>query len=365
MALLPEDELIPGGGGTPAPVTFPVADATALSGNNAHVFTDVAGRFRFNPKPGDEVEAADPATLDWTDPAQLDVSTVEQHCSAAFACTWNSDVPRSWRTNRRASTTNTYWLLNHFHDHLEGAPIGFTEAAGNFQLINDDGAGGQGGDPVMAAGMLGAGLDHGLPAFTNNAFMSTPPDGQSPEMGMFLFQEADTPNWYPFGPEIPSTDAGVDASVVYHEYTHGLSNRLVIYPDGESALGAGQSYAMGKAWSDWYGLDLLAREGSIIDTPAVDVVEGRFVTGGPGIRFQAADCDVDSAAVDCPAPEGRRRPWRLHLRRLRRTCSARQNHIRTARSGCRRCGTFAKPGLERRGMLVPAQWNSPLRTRPI
>ena len=89
---------------------------------------------------------------------------------------------------------------------------------------------------------------------------------------------------------------------MYHEYTHGLSNRLVIYPDGESALGAEQSYAMGEAWSDWYGLDLLAREGSIVDTPAVDVVEGRFVTGGPGIRFQAADCDVDSAAVDCPAP---------------------------------------------------------------
>ena len=122
--------LIPGGGGTQAPVTFPVADATALSGNNAHVFTDVAGRFRFKPKPDDEIEAADPTTLDWSDPAQLDVSTVEQHCSAAFACTWNSYVPRSWRANRRASATNTYWLLNHFHDHLEGAPIGFTEAAG-------------------------------------------------------------------------------------------------------------------------------------------------------------------------------------------------------------------------------------------
>ena len=296
--------LIPGGGGTQAPVTFPVADATALSGNNAHVFTDVTGRFEFIPRERDEVQAVDPGTLDWSDPAQLDVTTAEQHCSVAFACTWDSETPRSWRTNRRASATNTYWLLNHFHDHLEDAPIGFTEAAGNFQVINDDGTGGLDGDPVMAAGMLGAGLRHGLPVFKNNAFMGTPPDGQPPSMGMFLFEEADYPAWYPFGPEIPSTDAGVDASVVYHEYTHGLSNRLVIYPDGESALGAGQSYAMGEAWSDWYGLDLLTREGSIIDTPAVDVVEGRFVTGGPGIRFQAADCDVDSPSVDCPAPKG-------------------------------------------------------------
>ena len=152
---------------------------------------------------------------------------------------------------------------------------------------------------------------------------------------------------------------------MYHEYTHGLSNRLVIYPDGESALGAGQSYAMGEAWSDWYGLDLLMREGSIIDTPAVDVVEGRFVTGGPGIRFQAADCDVDSAAVDCPAPKGGAGPGGYTYGDYGHVFRG-PNHTRTARSGCRRCGTFAKPGLEHHGDAGhPRDGALTLRTRPI
>jgi hypothetical protein len=295
---------VPGGGGSQTPVTFPVAGPEALSGNNAHVFTDVRGGFEFEPRPKDEVTAADPSTLDWSDPAVLDTSTADQHCSPEIACTWDRETPYSWRENRRASAANTYWLLNHFHDHLESAPIGFTEAAGNFQVVNDDGQGGEDGDPVLAAGLLGASESRGLPGPVNNAFMGTPPDGESPVMGMFLFEEARYPKWVPFGPEIPSSDAGVDASVVYHEYTHGLSNRLVIYPDGQSALDSLQAYTMGEAWSDWYALDLLEAEGFIDDTPAVDVREGQYITGGPGIRYQAADCRVDSPIADCPAPPG-------------------------------------------------------------
>jgi extracellular elastinolytic metalloproteinase len=296
---------IPGGGGVQGPVSFPVADATALSGNNAHVFTDIRGMYAFEPRPKDEVAAADSGTLDWSDPAQLDTTSADQNCSPTIACTWDRTTPFSWRANRRASATSAYWVLNHFHDHAETSPIGFTEAAGNFQVVNDDGTGGEGGDPVMTASLLGAGEDHGLPAYSlNNAFMGTPPDGESPVMGMFLFREERYPPYVPFGPDIPSSDSGVDASVLYHEYVHGLSNRLVIYPDGESALDAYQSWAMGEAWSDWYALDLLEKEGYIDDTAAADVIEGQYITGGPGIRYQATDCDVSSSASECPNPVG-------------------------------------------------------------
>jgi extracellular elastinolytic metalloproteinase len=49
---------------------------------------------------------------------------------------------------------------------------------------------------------------------------------------------------------------------------------------------------MGEAWSDWYALDLLAREGNVTDSAAAgDVVEGEYVDGGNLlIRTQAIDC---------------------------------------------------------------------------
>ena len=296
-------QTVPNGGGTQQSVTFPVLDATALSGNNAHVFTDASGK-EIGPQPRDEIPASDPTTLDWSYPAFLNSTRVGQNCTADWECTWNSRIAYSWRENRRQSATQTYWFLNHFHDWLQAPPIGFTEAAGNFQLVNDDGQGGLGNDPVLAASMLTAAADDGFPAWTNNAFMGTPPDGQSPFMGLLLFEKADLGPEFPVGSGIPSSDAGQDGSVVYHEYTHGLSDRLVVYPGGTSALDSYQAYSMGEAWSDWYALDLLVGEGYIPDTAAPDVVEGRYITGGPGIRTEPIDCRVDSSTADCPGPLG-------------------------------------------------------------
>ena len=295
-------QTIPNGGGVQAPVTFPVADATALSGNFAHVFTDVHGLFTDRPGVHDEVPAIDAGTLSWVSPAVLEDDRPKQNCTPDWNCTWNSKVPYSYLTNRVAGATNTYWLLNHFHDHLEANPIGFTEAAGSFQLVNDDGQGGLDGDPVLAATLLGAQGRTGLPDYVNNAFIAPTPDGRSPYMGFFLFRKEDYGPDYPFGPGFPSSDAGVDAMIVYHEYTHGLSHRLVTTPDGEPALWTWQSAAMGEAWSDWYALDLLDAEGYAGDGAGVDLPVGEYITGGDGIRYQYADCRVDSAAADCPEP---------------------------------------------------------------
>jgi hypothetical protein len=295
-------QTIPNGGGVQTPVTFPVADAAALSGNNAHVFTDVRARFARHPRPQDEVAAVDPGTLSWTSPAVLEDGRPKQNCTPDWNCTWDSKEAFSWRVNRRASATNTYWLLNHFHDHLEAAPIGFTEAAGNFQVVNDDGQGGLDGDPMNAHVLFGARGRDGFPDFVNNAFIAPTPDGEPAHMATFLFRKEDYGPEIPFGPGFPSSDAGVDALIVYHEYTHGLSHRLVTYPDGEPALGTWESASMGEAWSDWYALDLLDAEGYAGDGPGVDLPVGEYSTGGVGIRFQYADCLVDSAPADCPEP---------------------------------------------------------------
>jgi extracellular elastinolytic metalloproteinase len=286
-------DLMPPAGGTQQPVTFPVADETALSGNNAHVWKAPFGR-------RDEVPANGPGPS-WTFPAVLDTTTTTGlHCSPHWACTWDSRVPYSWRTNMRMASTQLYYFLNTFHDHLLAPPIGFTEAAGNFQLVNESGEG-LGDDAIGGLAELGAGVNHGLPGgFAWNAFFSGGPDGQRANVYMLMFP-ANYVNHI-----APSSDSAIDASVVYHEYTHGLSTRLVFYADGSAALNYFDAYAMGEAWSDWYALDFLEAQGHITDTAAPgEIVTGYFIQGGRAqpVRSEPMDCPVGSTDPICPGGE--------------------------------------------------------------
>ncbi len=79
-------------------------------------------------------------------------------------------------TNQDASLTNLFYDNNAIHDFLYR--LGFDEVAGNFQQ-NNYGRGGIGGDYVKAEGFDGSG--------TNNANFSTPPDGGSGRMQMYLW----------------------------------------------------------------------------------------------------------------------------------------------------------------------------------
>ena len=76
---------------------------------------------------------------------------------------------------------------------------------------------------------------------------------------MQMFLQRATPYW----PTIPSGDSGTEADTVYHEYAHGLSNRLVTYPDGTPALNSQQAGSMGEAWSDWYAIDYGEKAGYV------------------------------------------------------------------------------------------------------
>jgi hypothetical protein len=75
-----------------------------------------------------------------------------------------------------ASLTNLFYINNMMHDIWY--KYGFDEASGNFQE-NNYGNGGFGGDSVNADGQDGSGF--------NNASFGTPPDGQNPQMTMFLW----------------------------------------------------------------------------------------------------------------------------------------------------------------------------------
>jgi len=181
-------------------------------------------------------------------------------------------VPPSYVGDLNPAATNLFYQHNRVHDELYG--FGFTESAGNFQVDNSAGdGGGQGGDPILGLVHAGA-ASGGSPTYTgrDNAYMLTLDDGIPPWSGMFLWEPIDDAF------EGPYSDGNFDASVVEHEYVHGLSNRYVA---GGSALSSQQSGSMGEGWSDWYALNHLYTEGL-----ATTAVVGQHVTGNAkrGIR---------------------------------------------------------------------------------
>jgi extracellular elastinolytic metalloproteinase len=109
-----------------------------LSSNNTWVYSDLNAS---NGASISELIRAD-ATGNFNYAFTPFTNTTNSPCSAAYPCSWNSHYPDgafSWLTNREQNGTQVYFFVNTFHDHLLAAPIGFTEAAGNFQLTNSSG----------------------------------------------------------------------------------------------------------------------------------------------------------------------------------------------------------------------------------
>ena len=260
--------------------------ATNLTGNSSHVFSDLNDDNVANA--GEEVGQSSPGHFRY--PLKQFTGDL---CSAKFQCTWNPSVPFSWQANRAMDATQLLYFTSVFHDHLQAAPIGFTRAAGNFETRD--------GDPVQVNDLDGANTANGFPdpGHVDNANMSTPPDGTSPTMQMYLQPAPNTPT--ADDPYVPS-DVGNEASSVYHEYTHGLSNRLVVDAAGVSTLNGPQSGAMGEAWSDWYAYDYLQSVGLEKDTgkPGELVIFEYSTAGANTIRTEPLDCPVGAAATVCP-----------------------------------------------------------------
>jgi extracellular elastinolytic metalloproteinase len=260
--------------------------AKNLTSNSTHVFSDLNDNDVADA--GEEVAQSSPGHFAYP----LKQFTGEL-CSAQFQCTWDPFTAYSWQANRAMDATQLLYFNSVFHDHLLAAPIGFTRAAGNFETRD--------GDPVQANDLDGANTDNGFPDgnHVDNANMSTPPDGTSPTMQMYLQPAANVPASE--DPYVPS-DVGNEASSVYHEYTHGLSNRLVVDAAGVSTLNGPQSGAMGEAWSDWYAYDYLQSVGLEKDTakPGELVIFEYSTAGANTIRTEPLDCTVGAPATVCP-----------------------------------------------------------------
>jgi extracellular elastinolytic metalloproteinase len=188
------------------------------------------------PGPGSSGSAESPlgwVTLDRTTGNNVDAYLDRDNNNAAdsngrpvsstqtFVYDWDGTQSPTTTTNQLVAVTNLFYLNNVLHDKLYRH--GFNEAAGNFQT-NNFGMGGLGNDPVNAEAQDGGG--------TNNANFATPNDGSRPRMQMYLWNTA-----------TPSRDGDLDSDIVYHEYGHGLTWRMIGNMSGPfaGAIGEGMS----------------------------------------------------------------------------------------------------------------------------
>jgi len=175
-----------------------------------------------------------------------------------------------------AARANLFAMHNRMHDW--SYRLGFTETTWNAQVHNF-GRGEDENDPEHGNAQAG-GITGGFPTFggRDNANQFTPNDGISPTTNMFLWQPI------PAAFYAPCVDGDFDMSVIGHEYTHMISNRMVAGPDAR--LVGLQANAMGESWSDFVGLEYMHEYGFVPPDQDNPWAVGAYVTGDQvaGIR---------------------------------------------------------------------------------
>ncbi|MBB5075036.1 M36 family metallopeptidase [Nonomuraea endophytica] len=186
-----------------------------------------------------------------------------------------------------AAISNLGAMHNRMHDW--SYRLGFTETAWNMQVSNGD-RGGLGGDPEQGNAQAGA----KVLSVRDNANQITGPDGVAPITNMYM--------WQPIAGSFysPCVDGDYDMSVIGHEYTHAISNRMVAGPN--AGLSGAQAGAMGESMSDLFAMEYLYENGFRPrgNTP---YVTGGYATGDAerGIRnydMSKSDLNYSNIAYD-------------------------------------------------------------------
>ncbi|NRA00967.1 MAG: metalloprotease [Myxococcales bacterium] len=265
LVLDPEDP-------TASPAGWHFTNNTNLRGNNVDAYQDIDG---------------DDLPPELADPPQP-----EPACEPDLTCDFPLDLNAPPANSIPAALANVFYWVNTVHDIQY--KYGFDEAAGNFQADNF-GRGGIAGDHLVAEIQDGTG--------NCDASFATPADGTSPRMQLFTCERLSS-----------TRDGALDAGVIVHEYTHGLSTRLLGGPSTSSCLDNQQQ--MGEGWSDWYALVYTAGAGDLGPDPRTI---GSYLFGqpidGPGNRpkpysMDPAINDFSYASINgLPAPHDLGSAW--------------------------------------------------------
>ncbi|GIE82168.1 hypothetical protein Aph02nite_81180 [Actinoplanes philippinensis] len=185
------------------------------------------------------------------------------------------------RNDIDAARANLFVQHNRMHDWAY--LLGFTEATWNMEK--------DGGDPEQGNAQAG-GITGGPPDFAarNNANQITPPDGEAPITNMYLWQPV-AGGFYG-----ACADGDYDMSVIGHEYTHAITNRMIAGPEG----GLSSPQGMSESWSDLLAVEYLAENG-YAPKGARGFTVGEYVTSDQvaGIRnYNMSNNRLNYSSVD-------------------------------------------------------------------
>ncbi|KJA20476.1 hypothetical protein HYPSUDRAFT_203789 [Hypholoma sublateritium FD-334 SS-4] len=157
-----------------------------------------------------------------------DTSSTTSQSSATLNFNYAMDATKTDPAdNVDAARVNAFYIANTVHDFLYR--YGFTEEAFNFQQYNFN-RGGEEGDRVLLS------VQHS--GLTNNANFVTPPDGQSGKCNLGVWDKT-----------TPKRDGAFANSIIIHELTHGLTNRMTGGGTGH-CLQSQEARGLGEGWSD-------------------------------------------------------------------------------------------------------------------
>ena len=192
------------------------------------------------------------------------------------------------RNDIDAARANLFAMHNRMHDW--SYHLGFTEATWNLQDNNFQVAPKQ-GDPEQGNAQAG-GVSGGPPAFAarDNANQITPRDGRPPITNMYLWQSI-AGAFY-----APCVDGDFDMTVVGHEYTHAITNRMIAGPND----GLASPQGMSESWSDLMAMEYLNEHGYA--PPGLQAYTiGQYVTSDAvaGIRnYNMSQSPLNYSSVD-------------------------------------------------------------------
>jgi extracellular elastinolytic metalloproteinase len=206
---------------------------------------------------------------------------LEEKCSpAVFETQQRNDID--------AARANLFAMHNRMHDW--SYHLGFTELTFNLQDENFN-RGGKQNDPEQGNAQAG-GVSGGPPAFAarDNANQITPPDGHPPITNMYL--------WQPIAGAFyaPCVDGDFDMTVIAHEYTHAITNRMIAGPKN----GLQSPQGMSESWSDLLAIEYLAEHG-YAPPGSRGFTIGEYVTQDPnaGIRnYNMSESPLNYSSVD-------------------------------------------------------------------
>jgi extracellular elastinolytic metalloproteinase len=199
-----------------------------------------------------------------------------------------------------AAVANLFAMHNRMHDWSYF--LGFTERNFNMQTNNfGNTPPAQENDPEVGNSQAGA-LSGGSPSYLgrDNANQITLNDGVPGITNMYL--------WQPIAAAFyaPCVDGDFDMSIIGHEYTHAISNRMVGGPD--SGLSGHQAGSMGESWSDLSAVEYLNEYGFVPTGGESPFAVGAYATGNSqtGIRnynMSANPLNYSDIGYDVGGPE--------------------------------------------------------------